>query len=121
MAARPVESTVMTAIHIYAPPVTRRFVLARTCPDCGKRTRMLGFYYEWHGATVTCLRCGREWRDGEWMPLPFMRGARAHSIAAAKAHWRRLSGHNAELRGAEPIGEASLSNDVLGAAAPERN
>lgn len=29
--------------------------------------------------------------------------------------------HNAELRGAKPIGEASLSNDVLGADAPERN
>ena len=28
---------------------------------------------------------------------------------------------NAELRGAKPIGEASLSNDVLGADAPERN
>ncbi len=27
----------------------------------------------------------------------------------------------AELRGAKPIGEASLSNDVLGADAPERN
>lgn len=29
--------------------------------------------------------------------------------------------HNAELRGAKPIGEASRSNDVLGADAPERN
>ncbi len=30
--------------------------------------------------------------------------------------------HNAELRGASPLaGAASLSNDVLGAAAPERN
>ena len=28
---------------------------------------------------------------------------------------------NAELRGAKPIGEASLSNDVLGADAQERN
>ena len=28
---------------------------------------------------------------------------------------------NAELRGAKPIGEASRSNDVLGADAPERN
>lgn len=32
-----------------------------------------------------------------------------------------LAAHNAELRGAKPIGEASRSNDVLGADTPERN
>ncbi len=88
------DRSVMPKVHIYAPPVTRRFVLAKTCPDCGKRTRMLGWAYEWHGATVVCLRCGREWQDGEWMPLPFMRGARAHNIAEAKDRWRRGSRHN---------------------------
>lgn len=81
----------MTTVHIYAPPATSRFVLAMTCPDCGKRTRMLGWDYEWHGATVVCLRCGREWQDGEWMALPFMRGARQHNIYEAKARWRRFT------------------------------
>ena len=39
------------------------------------------------------------------------------ALADAKA-----ATHNAELRGASPLaGAASLSNDVLGAAAPERN
>ena len=80
--------------HIYAPPVTSRFVLAKTCPDCGQRTRMLGWAYEWYGATVVCLRCGREWQGGEWMPLPFMREARQHNIDEAKYRWRRDMGHN---------------------------
>jgi Zn ribbon nucleic-acid-binding protein len=91
---------VIPAVHIYAPPATHRFVLAKTCPDCGKRTRMLGWSYEWHGASLTCLRCGREWQGGEWMPLPFIRGAMAHNIAEAKARWRRDSWHNAIVSGA---------------------
>lgn len=45
---------------------------------------------------------------------------RNHSLEPT--HWMPLpKAPNAELRGAKPIGEASLSNDVLGAAAPERN
>ena len=100
-----VDRSVIATVHIYAPPVTRRFVLARTCPDCKKRTRMLGFCWEWHGASVTCLRCGREWQDGEWMPLPFMRGARAHNISAAKELWRRIGRHNDNVTGLEPAQE----------------
>lgn len=41
--------------------------------------------------------------------------------SALAAHAATTVTHNAELRGAKPIGEASLSNDVLGADAPERN
>ena len=83
---------VMTASHIYAPLVMCRFVLARRCPDCGRRTRMLGFGYgDWHGANVTCLRCGREWQDSEWIPLPFSRSARENNIQAAKERWRKMS------------------------------
>lgn len=81
----------MTTLHIYAPPVTHRFIHAGTCLDCKRRTRFLGFAYEMYGANVTCLRCGREWSDGEWMPLPFVRGARQKNIDAAKRRWRRLA------------------------------
>ena len=64
-------------------------IIAGVCPDCGKRTRFLTWYYEWYGPTQVCLRCGRVWQDGEWMPLPSTRGARAQSIAKAKARWRQ--------------------------------
>ena len=90
-----VDRSVMPAIHLYAPKPTSRWIRAGTCPDCKKRTRFLGWHYEWYGSDQVCLRCGREWSDGEWMPLPFMRGARAHNIAEAKARWRRGSRHNA--------------------------
>ena len=60
------------------------------CPDCGKHTRMIYFDYEWYGRESTCLRCGRHWSGGEWMPLCFERGARRKSIDAAKRRYREL-------------------------------
>lgn len=77
-------------VHIHAPQATAKRVIAGHCPDCKKRTRFLSFFTPWYGDDATCLRCGRRWSDGEWMPLPFMRGAREDSRNRAKAYWRRL-------------------------------
>ena len=77
-------------MHIYAPQATDAAITTTTCIDCGKRTRMIGFFTPYYGWDSTCMRCGRNWCDGEWMDLPFMRGAREKSIAAAK---RRYRGH----------------------------
>lgn len=78
-----------------------------------------------HGARkVGCTRCGRHWAmhdgtrsfvqwDGEFEALYAPGGILAEVAKDAPS--------NAELRGAKPIGEASRSNDVLGADAPERN
>ena len=79
----------MTNLHIYAPPAIERRIVADICPDCGKRSRFICFFYEWHGWSETCLRCGRHFEDGEWMPLDFVRGSRQKSIDAAKERWRR--------------------------------
>jgi len=79
------------SVYIYAPPAIMKSAMATTCPDCGKRTRMLQFLTPWHGWDSTCLRCGRCWGDGEWLPLPFVRGARQKSIEAAKRRWRSLT------------------------------
>lgn len=79
-------------LHINFARVDDKAVHACVCPDCKKRTRMLGFFQDWYGWDCTCLRCGRGFSDGEWMPLPFMRGARPKSIAAAKARWRASPG-----------------------------
>lgn len=78
-------------VHIYAPPVVDRRILSGTCLDCKKRTRFLTFCYEWHGATSTCMRCGRRWCEGEWQPLEFERGIRKRNVESAKRNWRRLS------------------------------
>jgi hypothetical protein len=76
-------------VHIHAPQPTMRAIHATCCPDCKRRTRMLAFFTPWYGWDSTCLRCGRRWQDGEWMPLPFVRGARGRSVEASKARWRR--------------------------------
>ena len=77
-------------VHIHAPQATTKVVTVTTCPDCKKRTRMLQFFTPWYGWDSTCLRCGRRWEDGEWMPLAFVPQSRQLSIAAAKRLWRRL-------------------------------
>ena len=81
----------MSRVHIHAPQPTRKAVTTTVCPDCGKRTRMLGWFTEWYGWDSCCLKCGRRWSDGEWMALDFVRGARQKSIERAKATWRRIN------------------------------
>ena len=76
-------------VHIYAPRPVGRSAFKKICPDCKKESLMLAIHFEWHGADVTCLRCGRNWQDGEWMPLPFCRGARRQNIRWAKNRYRR--------------------------------
>jgi len=77
-------------IHIHAPSATAKSATATICVDCGKRTRMLQFFTPWYGWDSTCIRCGRRWMDGEWMPLDFVRQSRQKSIAEAKSTWRAL-------------------------------
>ena len=77
-----------TLIHIHAPQATEKTIHSGHCHDCGKRSWFVGFFTPWYGWDVTCLRCGREWADGEWMPLPFMRGARQNNIDSAKRRYR---------------------------------
>ena len=75
-------------IHIHAPRPTDRAILCKICPDCKRRSRFTAVFTEWYGWDVTCLRCGRNWQGGEWMPLPFTRQARQQSVGAAKRRWR---------------------------------
>lgn len=76
-------------LHIYAPAPTGCGIYRDVCPDCGKRSAFVYRSFEWFGPDQTCLRCGRSWSDGEWMPLDFERGARQKSIERAKTAYRR--------------------------------
>lgn len=80
----------MGTLHIYAPQPDSKFIRAGACPDCKAWSRFIGFHTPWYGSHQTCLRCGREWMDGEWMPLPFVRGSRTKNIEAAKKRWRTV-------------------------------
>lgn len=89
-------------LHICAPPVESFFIRRGTCPDCKRASFFLGRTYEWYGSNQTCLRCGREWADGEWVPLPFMRGAREKNISHAKNLWRKHHPKTTTAEEAEP-------------------
>lgn len=80
----------MSTVHICAPQGFR-FEHGGTCPDCGKRTWFIGVSYEWYGPDMWCLRCGRRWSDGEWMPLDFVPQSRQRSIEAGKRAYRRAA------------------------------
>lgn len=78
-------------IHIHAPKPSEKSIRRHHCPDCGRSSFFVGFFTEWYGWDITCLRCGRSFADGEWLPLAFMRGSREKAIAAAKRRYRRTA------------------------------
>lgn len=77
-------------IHVHAPRATAKATYACVCPDCKKRTRLIQFFTPWYGWESTCIKCGRMWFDGEWMPLQFYRGVRKRNIETAKEYWRAM-------------------------------
>ena len=75
-------------VHLCAPKPQNRFTSKTTCPSCNRPTLMIGISYEYYGVDVTCIRCGRNWKGGEWMPLDFFRHARRDNIRRAKRAYR---------------------------------
>jgi hypothetical protein len=51
---------------------------------------MIEFFTPWYGWYSTCIKCGRQWGDGKWLPLDFFRGVRKLNIDEAKAKWRSM-------------------------------
>jgi hypothetical protein len=78
-------------IHINRPSVSKKAIaLCEKCPDCGKRTRMIQLFYDYYGWDSTCIKCGRQWADGEWLALDFCRGVRQRNIQQAKERFRSI-------------------------------
>ena len=77
-------------VYICAPTATNKRIVTDVCPDCKQRTRFLETFKPWYGWDSTCIKCGRNWQDGEWCALPFIRQARQRSIVAAKDYFRRV-------------------------------
>lgn len=77
-------------LHIHAPQPTEKSIRAGHCPDCKRRSWFIGIFTPWYGWDKTCLRCGRHWQDGEWVPLAFVRQARQKSIDRAKRRFRAV-------------------------------
>lgn len=94
----------MGYFHIYAPEVTNRAISSGHCPDCKRNSRFVSFFQDWFGWHSTCLRCGRSWDDGEWLPLEFERASRRKSVERAKKRWRKLAASGTPTRRAETTG-----------------
>lgn len=79
----------MTHIHIHAPAPMERSVRWFNCHDCKKRSPFAILSYEWYGPSMTCMRCGRNYQDGEWCALDFKRGAREQNKQQMRQAWKR--------------------------------
>ena len=77
-------------IHINRPRFNAKRIVRFNCPDCKKNSRAIEFFQHYRGWDSTCINCGRQWCDGEWLPLDFYRGVRKENINAAKQLWRKL-------------------------------
>ena len=81
-------------VHIYRSVINEKKSEIVDCPSCkerygnNKNSLHLIFLFEWNGPERICMRCGRRWSDGEWMPLQFYRHARRDNILSAKRMWR---------------------------------
>lgn len=76
-------------VHVHTPRPDLAQITRGKCPDCERRSAFVQLHTPWYGWDTTCLRCGRNWADGEWIALPFCRTARRDSVAAAKRAYRR--------------------------------
>ena len=74
-------------VHIHRPPTTAKSLTRDKCIDCKQDTIFVGIFQDWYGWTETCIRCGRQFAEGEWLPLDFCREARRDNIKAALEQW----------------------------------
>lgn len=54
------------------------------CPTCKGRRKFWAWFQHWYGWTVTCLRCGDRWQDGEMLERPFKPRWRQENIDHAR-------------------------------------
>jgi uncharacterized protein YbdZ (MbtH family) len=80
----------ITNFHICAPAQTAKKKHMVFCPDCERYAWFYSFFTPWYGWHTTCTKCGRQFVEGEWLDLPFKRGAREESIAWAKKKWKEM-------------------------------
>ena len=81
-------SETKSLIHINLARIDAKHISHRWCPDCCRNSYFINWFQEWYGWKATCMRCGRQFAEGEWMPLPFQRGIREDNKKYARQTWR---------------------------------
>lgn len=77
-------------LHICWRKPSDRSMQSGTCLDCKKRTWFIRLLYDWEGWYSTCIKCGRQWFNGDWQALEFSRNSRRDNIESAKYDYRSL-------------------------------
>lgn len=78
-------------ISICKPTIKITKVGISFCPTCKSRRKFFGWFQDWYGWHITCLKCGDQWQDGERLERPFMPKWRQKSIESAKRMMREAS------------------------------
>ena len=81
---------------------------------------MLVEYYEWYGASVSCLRCGDQWNDGELSMRPLARGWRKRNIAEFEKRLTSLALDAATAARFQSSSTAEVYNPAKGQVATSR-
>ena len=69
---------------ICIPKITKTSTRMHYCPNCKGRRKFFGWFQDWYGWHLTCLKCGDQWQDGEMIERPFMPAWREKNIARAR-------------------------------------
>lgn len=81
-------------IHINLSKPSEISIHRFNCLDCKKHAYAISFFQDFYGPQTTCLFCGREYIEGQKVPLDFLKGVRLKNKQAAKKHFRYLSSNN---------------------------
>lgn len=74
----------MNSIHILRGRKDMEEVKTMKCPSCERaEAQFYGWFQEWYGWHLTCLECGEQFADGEWLERPWCAGWREHNILKA--------------------------------------
>jgi len=74
----------MSDIHICYSRKDIEDVFVQKCPSCERENaQFYAWAQEWYGWHLTCLECGEQFADGEWLERPWSPGWREKNILKA--------------------------------------
>lgn len=61
------------------------------CIDCKRKRYFWCIYQEWYGWSGTCLTCGAQFDDREWLPKPFEPRWRKKNVKRARKQMKEIA------------------------------
>lgn len=76
------------SVHICWTVIEDVRLVRSHCPNCNKRRYFVAWFQDWYGWHDTCLACGDQWADGEFIDRPFRPHWRKDNIESARNLYR---------------------------------